>query len=306
MDSKIFKIGRQLAMTTFLLIGMSCSSGNAQQTTSQAEEPLEFPYPEIPAMLTDTEARLAYMCEHFWDKFNFNDSTEAYRTMGEQGLADFINLTLQADAGVSKRSGKALAEHLWKGTDLDNYLGLTEHYLFNPESPLRNDLLYAPLLKRLTELMPQTDARASKLSYMLNNVQKNQVGSIATDFTYIDRNGKTGTLHKLQANYTLLYLYDPDCENCQMTLMHMRAQLQDPRVKVLAVYPDNDLDLWKNHRLDFKEGWIDSYSPNGEIGRNQIYFIQATPSLYLLDKDKRVILKDASLNDIMNMLRVLP
>ncbi len=297
---------RQALLTAILAIGIGCSSSNAQQTTQQAEEPIKFPYPEIPTMLTDTEARLAYMCEHFWDKFNFNDSTEAYRSMGEQGLADFINLNLQADASVNERAGKTLAEHLWKGADRNNYLELTEHYLFNPESPLRNDLLYAPLLKRLTELMPQTDDRASKLNYMLTNVQKNQVGSVATDFTYIDRNGKTGTLHKLQANYTLLYLYDPDCENCQMTLMHMRAQLQDPRVKVLAVYPDDDLDLWKNNRLDFKEGWTDSYSPNGEIGHKQLYFIQATPSLYLLDKDKRVILKDASLNDIMNMLRALP
>ena len=166
-------------------------------------------------------------------------------------------------------------------------------------------MLYAPLLEQLLELIPQTDPQASKLSFILKNVQKNQVGSIATDFRYIDRNDKVGSLHQLQGTYTLLYLYDPDCENCQKTLMHMRAQLQDPRVKVLAVYPDKDLDLWKNHQLTFKEGWIDSYSPNGEINDKQLYFIQATPSIYLLDKDKRVILKDASLNDVLSKLNSL-
>ena len=309
MNCRTQTIWKQLLLMVLITISMGCNTGNAQQKGNAQQDnnsqPKEFPYPEIPTMLTDAAARLDYLCEHFWDRFDFNDSVEANRLCGEQGLANFINLSQQTDEVVNARAAQAFAKRLWQGEDRNNYLELTEHYLYDPESPLRNDLLYAPLLEQLLELIPQTDPQASKLSFILKNVQKNQVGSIATDFRYIDRNDKVGSLHQLQGTYTLLYLYDPDCENCQKTLMHMRAQLQDPRVKVLAVYPDKDLDLWKNHQLTFKEGWIDSYSPNGEINDKQLYFIQATPSIYLLDKDKRVILKDASLNDVLSKLNSL-
>lgn len=272
---------------------------------AQLKEP-EFPYPEMPASLVSTEARLAYLCEHFWDKFDFNDASETNRLMGEQGLANFISLTQKADAKINEVAGTSMVNRMWQSKDKDYYLELTEHYLFNPESPLRNDLLYEPLLRRIVQLMPETDAQASKYAFMLRNVAKNQVGSIANDFRYIDRAGELNTLHLVNAKYTLLYLYDPDCENCQRTLMHMRAQLNDPRVQVTAIYPDSDTELWKGHRLDFKENWIDGYSPDGELGRKGLYFIQATPSLYLLDEHKRVLLKDAPLEEILRALQTLP
>ena len=68
--------------------------------------------------------------------------------------------------------------------------------------------------------------------------------------------------------------------------------LQDARVKVLAVYPYDDTELWKQKTLQTPGNWIDARGADGE-SLESLYFIQATPSLYLLDSQKRVLLKDA-------------
>ena len=63
---------------------------------------------------------------------------------------------------------------------------------------------------------------------------------------------------------------------------------------VLAVYPDSDLDLWKQHSGEFPESWINAYNPNDEILGGESYDLSAIPSLYLLDGDKTVLVKDCT------------
>ena len=62
----------------------------------------------------------------------------------------------------------------------------------------------------------------------------------------------------------------------------------------MVIYPDADSEMWKNRISRMPIGWIDAYSPDGEIADKLLYYLPAMPSLYLLDADKRVILKDAS------------
>ena len=43
----------------------------------------------------------------------------------------------------------------------------------------------------------------------------------------------------------------------------------------------------------YPDEWYNGYDPNLVIRNDMLYNIRAIPSLYLLDEDKRVILKDA-------------
>ena len=47
-------------------------------------------------------------------------------------------------------------------------------------------------------------------------------------------------------------------------------------------------------RAVFPARWIDGYDAGQRLTREQVYDLKAMPTLYLLDVDKRVILKDAS------------
>ena len=102
-------------------------------------------------------------------------------------------------------------------------------------------------------------------------------------------------MHSFNATYTLLYFYDPDCDHCQ----EVKAELADmPQLKegttfrVLAIFPYDDAERWKSVKPDFPASWTDGVSPEGKITTDDIYYIKTMPSLYLLDSEKRVILKN--------------
>lgn len=263
-----------------------------------------FPYPEIPKTLQSTQERGAWLTEHYWDRFCFTDTMLVHRPdITEQGFANFIDLlprmdSLAAERGVEVFTQKAFGESGVPETVRNYFVRLTEHYLYDPNSPMRSDGLYALFLRRMSRLTAVFGtAECERYAYQLRNILKNQPGTRATDFAYIDRKGQRRTLYTTEGELLMLYFNDPDCENChEITAELSRDSLltDNPQLTVLAVYPDNDTGLWHQKPQPFPKKWIDAYSPDGEIAARQLYFIRATPTIYLLDRNKRVLLKDPS------------
>lgn len=49
------------------------TSKNADEASAQTDQKREvtFPFPQIPALLTDAEQRKEYLLKHYWDNFDF-------------------------------------------------------------------------------------------------------------------------------------------------------------------------------------------------------------------------------------------
>ena len=65
------------------------------------------------------------------------------------------------------------------------------------------------------------------------------------------------------------------------------------RLEVLALYPDEDLTAWRAHAPQVPSSWINAYDAGARISKEELYDLKAIPSMYLLDRDKRVLAKDA-------------
>ena len=85
------------------------------------------------------------------------------------------------------------------------FMELAEKHLADPNSPLRNEECYIPFLEYAIKEGKIDEAYKERYSFQLRNALKNRVGTIANDFTYITREGTTGTLKSIKANYTLIY-----------------------------------------------------------------------------------------------------
>ena len=66
------------------------------------------------------------------------------------------------------------------------------------------------------------------------------------------------------------------------------------QLKILAIYPDEDLNEWHKHYADIPAEWVNGYDRGCHIGRENLYNISAIPALYLLDKSKTVLVKDST------------
>lgn len=272
-----------------------------------------FPYPQMPETLRTVEERAHYLMLHYWDGIDFRDTTLIHRQdITEIGFVNFIDLLPRVDSVSAAEGAAALGRRVF-ADDVPHavklyYAELAERYLDSQDSPLCNSRSYVTLLEGFTASPGIDEATAGGFRYLIANLRKNRQGCPAADFTYADRSGKLHQMYDTDAEYTVLFFYNPDCDICHHTASQLSTEpllVSDSRVKVLAVYADADEDAWKAQRQSFPSSWTDGHSPEGDIVARQTYFIRSTPSIYLLDRQKTVLLQDCTATEFVEKLASL-
>lgn len=167
----------------------------------------------------------------------------------------------------------------------------------SPESPRRNEARYIAFLDSLLAVDTLPDALRVRAEYRKRVAMLNRPGSVAADFRYIDRHGKESTLHDLESPLTLLIFYDPECPHCNDLLRRYAASktikraITEKKLTVIAIYAEEKREVWDKTKNDLPDNWLVGYDLTGILDE-EIYDLPAMPTPYLLDKDKRVILKD--------------
>ena len=186
-----------------------------------------------------------------------------------------------------------------------------EQCLDEPNSPLRDEEYYIMYLEELLRLPGLTDNERLRPTDRLETALKNRPGTVATDFAYIDRDGRRQTLHGTAAGRSMLLLfYDPECAHCTEILQQVGASavIKDcigrGKLTVLAVYTEGKRGLWDETKAGMPQEWTVGIDIDSIVER-ELYSIPAMPVMYLLDGDRRVLLKDGFLPDIEEMLKAL-
>lgn len=302
-----------------LVLGLSCcgnkskeaqvktkeTATSVQQTDTAVTDQVQFPFPELPQVMTDPNERRSYLVLHYWDEYNFADTALLHRAeVTEQGVVNYIALLAEhpSDEEV-KRALTAFCRQMTPHDEARSVLsGLMEKYLYDPQSPLRNDVLYVRFLDELLQCVPAgSDARRERWMFNRRLAARNNPGEAAIDFTYRLVDSRRGTLRATPTGGSplILFFYDPGCENCHATLLSLKADnrlaeaVAVGRVTVLAVYTEGDDAVWRSGLDEMPDGWIVA-NDDERVKQESLYDLRAMPSLYLLDADKRVLLKDAS------------
>lgn len=280
------------------------------RTDSTVVQPqAQFPFPEIPATLTEPEARKSWLLIHYWEQFDFADTTLVNnRDVTEQGFVNFI--ALLADGTTPEELTRESLENWCAGfvgkEHARQVLTQTaDDYLFNPNSPFYNEGLYGLYLETMLGVLPQTDAVRSSYQFKLELVRRNNPGDRATDFTYYLPDGTRRTLAATPTknDRLLLMFYDPECESCHEVLLQMAADtalaeaVQTGKLSVLAVYTEGNDEAWRKALPDMPKGWTVG-TDHEAVKTGALYDLKAMPSLYLLDGQKTVLLKDAAYEKI--------
>lgn len=266
----------------------------------------------IPEGLTTFQEKVDYLSLHFWDNFNFSDSTYTRHPnkIMEQAFIDYIEILSQVDQSKAINS---IIETL-KKAEVSKPMLLTftesyKKYFYDPNSPLRNDEYYIPVVDHIIKSKSTNSTELERAKFEMNLLLKNRIGNKATDFNYTLPSGDTEMLYSIKKPYTILMFYNPDCHACGEILNYMKESpvinkaLQSKLISILAFYPDKDLTIWRKHLPDIPNNWINGYDKEQTIEKKQLYDLKAIPTLYLLDKDKKVLLKDAPIETIILYLK---
>lgn len=279
---------------------------------------------EIPMMITEPAERIAWLGEHFWDGFTAADSLyfcDSATVNGvpldklEQQMGMYATLLQQ----LPLPAGQKAMEHFYgrleafqqakpAGNVFPQAVALTTRYFYDPNSPLRSEDLYLPFVSRLAvSALVEPDLRDA-YAWDARMCSLNRVGTPAADFIFVDTAGKRRNLYGIRAERILLIFGNPDCTACKDLMEQMNgapgisARIADGSLKVVDIYIDEDIDLWRARMEAYPASWINGYDPTFSIRTDLSYNVRAVPSIYLLDADKTVLLKDATPERVLGAL----
>lgn len=155
----------------------------------------------------------------------------------------------------------------------------------------------------------------SRRAYMQ---MSNLIGETAANLQLVDSMGKVQTLYDQKAEFTVVVFWDPNCGHCKQEIPRIdsiyQATWKKQSVKIYAVNTENDKTAWVNYIKEHKlNGWVNVYQTkkmqdeekqSQAPSYKQLFDVIQTPTLYLLDKDKRIIGKKLTwqqLNDLMQV-----
>lgn len=269
--------------------------------------------PEIPSDISEPEKRAEYLSLHFWDNFNFSDTSFLAKDhLLERCFVDYLDLLSLVSDETKQKSINILMKkaEVTHSTSL-SILNLSEKYLYEPTSPMCDEEKLIPFLQYAKQSSLLSDTEKIRPNFLLECVTKNRVGSIANNFIYTLQNGESGSLYTIDEEYTLLYFNDPECEDCMMLIKQLitssiiNTLTKDNQLKILTVYVNDDIEAWEKHASDVLNSWIYSRDAEQKINMEGIYNIKQFPTMYLLDKDKKVLLKDATFESLEHYFKNL-
>ena len=243
--------------------------------------------------------------DRYWDGFDFECGERVAEYDTVQVMQVFADYVSYINVGAERMRRDSLLRCLMRRAEvsrpvLDFFAYVTEGVLHDPNSPLRNDELYIPILEVLVESPLYDEYDRIAPAYDLELARKNRIGEVATDIVYTLASGKSGRLHDIDSDYVIVMFTNPGCPMCREIMEQisgsplLNEMMENDLVKVLSIYPDADLNAWRDHLGEMPRRWINGYDEGMKISEERSYNLQAIPSLYLLDGEKRVIIKDGT------------
>lgn len=295
-----------------MILGLlaGCKDKKAEQFSA-----LPFPDVTVPSVYQDRQEIAEFLAEHWWDgltdpqrKYPCDSSLVSGVSRGdvEQKFANWTVVLDAVDYGVAVKAVNRLFDRALacekKDTSSNVFESMTaivERYLYDPNSPMRNEDFYGPYVSRLAGSGLVDEAMRGAYEYDAKMCALNRVGTKAADFRFSDVKGKTHRLYDVDSDFVVLFFSNPGCTACMDIINTLKSSpqvaegLATGRLAVLNIYIDEDLEGWRKYMPVYPQEWYNGFDPDFVIRTDVLYNVRAIPSLYLLDKDKKVIMKDA-------------
>lgn len=258
------------------------------------------------------DKQLPYLKTHALDNVNFYDDgliySDAFTNKAIEYLTYYRNpqlpiglLEKEFEAAIDTILNKAkvneivykhIVEYLldgFKKFGFDNVLNyIVENYV------IKDDLC---LDEKLTTALDRRIQQAKEF----------KIGNTVPNIVLSDSSGLLVDLSKINADKTLIIFYTSWCTHCQTLLPQIYELYKNQKAKkfeVLAVSIDTSRTDWLNFVRDNKLNWLNVSDLKGWEGQAVLdYYIYATPTMFLVDKDMRLLARPNITSELTDLIQ---
>ena len=260
-----------------------------------------------------------YFKNHFWDNMDFSDKrmlrTPVFFNKMDQYLEKLSpkhpdSIIVSADIMIEKaRANKEVFQYVV------SYITST----YERSKIMGMDAVFVHMVEKYY-MTAQCDwvkeKQLEKIIERAKRISPNMIGKKPPNLVFKDTSNQYHSLYHLQAKYTLLFFYDPDCGHCKKETPKVKAVCDSLvsagiDIKVFAVNTEFEIDKWKEFIKKFNIGnWINvgdiqfdkEGNPVATSNWREQYDIHSTPVIYLLNKDKEIIAKRINDKQIVKII----
>ena len=196
-------------------------------------------------------------------------------------------------------------------------LNLTNHYL--QSRIMVYDEVYVHLVLRYFAAGKVTGVEPSLIDEQVEQATKWErllVGKEAPELILFDTLRQAASLHHMPGRYTLLLFWSPTCGHCRdiiPAVYKVYEQYADSlgvsAFAILTEPEDNTIVKWKKFLADHHmthPRWINLNGAEANVDWRQVYDIQTTPQIYLIDNsDHKFLAKKLNAAILENIFKVL-
>jgi thiol-disulfide isomerase/thioredoxin len=276
------------------------------------EEPVVPPADKHPGGKYDSTFAYRYFKDHYWDGINFYDERIARTpaSLFDERLDKYYNTLVfpQPDSVIKELDW--MLGYASINEEMTRFLLVKFINRYLNQKYMWEDAVFVHLYQKYfsQKEYPWLTAQGKKvITDRAYSLMANIMGNPAENITLPDSEGKMINLYSDTAKFTIVCFWDPTCSHCQETLPVLdsmyRAKWKAEGVKMFAIAKettgskkdwlsfvnDHHLQDWTNvyYSKEEEKSRVDANIP----GYSQLYDVQTLPTVYLLDKDKRIVAK---------------
>jgi len=287
------------------------------------QEPTVPKAAEHPGGKYDSLYAYRYFKDHYWDGLNFWDdrlSRTPAQLFEDRVDKYFKTLVYHQPDSVNKEIDRML-DFASVSDEMTKFLLVKFINRYLRQQYMWEDAVFVHLYEKYfsnREYSWLTVQGKKTITDRAYSLMANIMGNPAENIILPDSTGKMKNLYELPSKFTIVAFWDPLCGHCKEVIPHLdsmyKAKWKKDSVQIYAVAKEidgtpkdwkefiskNDLKGWTNVFYSKKEEKtrIDANVP----GYSQLYDVQSFPTLYLLDKDKRIIAKKLTWQQIDDVL----
>jgi len=136
-------------------------------------------------------------------------------------------------------------------------------------------------------------------------LRHNLIGMKAENLVMDSYKGIFVALYDIEKEFTILYFWEPNCGFCKEYTPKLRdyyLKARNEGVEVFAVCTISDKAAWTKYIDENNLSWINGWDPDRSSHFDYYYNVQTTPMVYILDRNKKIIAKKISVDDVPSFI----
>jgi len=253
----------------------------------------------------DTIGQVVSYRERIWDNVDFNDPRMIYTPVVANKLKRYIkDLTPQRPDSLIKVSD-ALIRKVMPYPEyfkfFSNWIAL--QYENTKTTVMDGEAVYVHIVQTFfTDELATWDKpeNLAKLRKHVWEMEASLLGKKGLDVAAPDINGQIKSLYEITAPIIVVFMFSPDCEHCQKEAAEIEViyrKWKDKGVDFYGIAVNTTDEEWKKFVKEKGFTFTNVYDPSNRAIYGK-YFVDITPELYVLNKDRILVGKNLHANQL--------